>query len=245
MEDGYKTVWRGLDDYVNSLADAQAERALELVMIGRTKEEQDRLTIAARTEREVRALTVQLVRLQEDALGDLTDEQRAVNKAAQEAILLRIGLIKKEGEAQTARRKPQGAGRRNHALEIDGGHRRRLFRRPVPERSKRVRSAVGSGEIVLRKLAAQLLVKWVLNIDVSGGGVMGALRSILGGSSGGGGLIGNLLGRLLGGNGAGGGLLTSLVGPGSGRQRAGHVFRHWPACRTCWRRRGHRCCGRD
>ena len=28
MEDGYKTVWRGLDDYVNSLADAQAERAL-------------------------------------------------------------------------------------------------------------------------------------------------------------------------------------------------------------------------
>ena len=62
------------------------------------------------------------------------------------------------------------------------------------------------------KLAAQLLVKWVLNIDVSGGGVMGALGSILGGSSGGGGLIGNLLGGLLGG---GGGLLTSLVGPGS------------------------------
>ena len=50
----------------------------------------------------MRALTVQLVRLQEDALGDLTEEQRAVNKAAQEAILLRIDLTKKEGEAQTA-----------------------------------------------------------------------------------------------------------------------------------------------
>ena len=45
---------------------------------------------------------MQLVRLQEDAPGDLTDEQRAVNKAAQEAILLRIDLTKKEGEAQTA-----------------------------------------------------------------------------------------------------------------------------------------------
>ena len=31
MEDGYKAVWRGLDDYVNSLVDAQAERAPELV----------------------------------------------------------------------------------------------------------------------------------------------------------------------------------------------------------------------
>lgn len=213
MEDGYKAIWRGLDDYVNSLADAQAERALELVMIGRTKEEQDRLTIAARTEREVRALTVQLVRLQEDALGDLTDEQRAVNKAAQEAILLRIDLTKKEGEAQTAHAANRKALEDETTLwksmaDTAAGFFEDLFQNG--------RSAFGrlwgQAKSFFAKLAAQLLVKWVLNIDVSGGGVMGALGSILGGSGGGGGLIGNLLGGLLGG---GGGLLTSLVGPGS------------------------------
>ena len=101
--------------------------------------------------------------------------------------------------ADRTRRKPQGVGRRNNALEVDGGHRRRLFE----DLFQNGRSAFGrlwdQAKSFFAKLAAQLLVKWVLNIDVSGGGVMGALGSILGGSSGGGGLIGNLLGGLLGG----------------------------------------------
>jgi len=216
MEDGYKAVWRGLDDYVNSLADAQAERALELVMIGRTKEEQDRLTIAARTEREVRALTVQLVRLQEDALGDLTDEQRAVNKAAQEAILLRIDLTKKEGEAQTAHAANRKALEDETTLwksmaDTAAGFFEDLFQNG--------RSAFGrlwdQAKSFFAKLAAQLLVKWVLNIDVSGGGVMGALGSLLGGGGSGGGIGGGILSSVLGASGIGGGIMAGLFGPGS------------------------------
>ena len=216
MEDGYKAVWRGLDDYVNSLAEAQAERALELSLIGRTKEDQDRLTIATRTEREVRALTVQLVRLQEDALGDLTEEQRAVNKAAQEAILLRIDLTKQEGEAQAAHAANRKALEDETTLWKSMADTAAGFFEDLFQNGRSAFSRLwDQAKSFFAKLAAQLLVKWVLNIDVSGGGVMGALGSILGGSSGGGGLIGNLLGGLLGGGGSGGGLLTSLVGPGS------------------------------
>ena len=247
MEDGYKAVWRGLDDYVNSLADAQAERALELVMIGRTKEEQDRLTIAARTEREVRALTVQLVRLQE---GCARRPDRRAARGQQSGAGSDPAANRPDQErgrsADRARRKPQGAGRRNHALEVDGGHRRRLLRRPVPERSKRVRSAVGSGEIVLRKAgratACQVGTEyrrerrrrhgraqvdprqqqWRRWPDRQPARRVARWR--------------RRWWRIA-------DQLWSVPVPG--RQRAGHVFRHWPACRTCWRRRGHRCCGRD
>jgi hypothetical protein len=194
MEDGYKTVWRGLDDYVESLGEAQAERALELSLIGRTKDEQDRLTIAARTEREVRALTVQLVRLQEDALGDLTDEQRAVNKAAQEAILLRIDLTKKEGEAQAAHAANRKALEDETTLwksmaDTAAGFFEDLFQNG--------RSAFGrlwdQAKAFFAKLAAQLAVKWVLGIDIQGG-ALGSLGGLFGG--GGSGLFGGLSGIL-------------------------------------------------
>lgn len=217
LEDGYKNVWRGLDDYVNTLAEAQAERALEISLIGKSKEEQDKLTIAARTEREIRALTVQLVRLQEDALGELTDEQRSINKAAQEALLLRIELTKKEGEAQSVHVSTSKALEDQNTLwksmaETASGFFEDLFQNG--------RSAFGrlwdQAKAFFAKLAAQLLMKLVLNVDISGGGAMGALGSILGGTAGGGGgILGNLLGGLFGASGVGGGVMAGLVGPGS------------------------------
>ena len=185
LEDGYKNVWRGLDDYVNTLAEAQAERALEISLIGKSKEEQDKLTIAARTEREVRALTVQLVRLQEDALGELTDEQRSINKAAQEALLLRIELTKQEGEAQAAHSSNTKALQEQDTLwksmaDTAAGFFEDLFQNG--------RSAFGrlwdQAKSFFAKLAAQLLVKWVLNIDVSGGGGIGGMLSGLFGGGG-------------------------------------------------------------
>ena len=121
------------------------------------------------------------------ALGDLTDEQRAVNKAAQEAILLRIDLTKKEGEAQTAHAANRKALEDETTLwksmaDTAAGFFEDLFQ------NGRARSVgCGSGEIVLRKTGRAVAESAGAGISMSAAAASWARSgSILGGSSGGG-----------------------------------------------------------
>ena len=132
---------------------------------------------------------MQLVRLQEDALGDPHGKSSAGQQSG----------TKRSCWNWPDQERGRGADRaRSHsqALEDETTLWKSMadtaagFFGSVPERSQRVRSAVGSGEDrSSQNWPRSCWSSGCWNIDVSGGGVMGALGSILGGSSGRRGLI--------------------------------------------------------
>ena len=194
LEEGFKSIYRGVEDYAFGLNEAKADRELELALIGKTKEEQDKLTVAARAEREIRKLTLELTRLQEDAAGNLTEEQRALNKAAQDAVLIKIQIANAEGEAQK-----QHAATRKQLEDQDslwksiGDTAQNFFADLFQHGSSAFGRLWDQAKAFFAKLAAQLAVKWVLGIDIQGG-ALGSLGGLFGG--GGSGLFGGLSGIL-------------------------------------------------
>lgn len=212
LSTGLEAIRNGTDDYVNALTEAGMARDLELSLIGLSKQEQDRLNVAAKAETTIRALNLELWRLQIAATYEMTENQREINALAQTGVQLKIDAVNAEKDALPIYLENKRAKESELEVWKSISDTATNFFSDLFQNGK---SAFGNLWKTIKKffadLAAQFAVKYLLNIGTSGsGGVAGSMLSaIMGGGGGGGDGIGG------GGEGSMLGAAASVLGVGS------------------------------
>jgi len=200
IEDGFAAAQKAVGDYQDALKENKIARDLELSLIGKTQQEQELLTALAKAELEIRKLTTEQSALEKRALGQLTEEQRAVNDAEREALKIKIALATGEKDALPG----YIATRQELTAQADAwksiGDAATNFFSDLVQHGQ---SAFGNLWKTVQKFFADLIAKFatkmVLDVvlgssgGIGGGGGASFLSSLFGGGGGGG---GNLLGQM-------------------------------------------------
>jgi len=213
IEDGFAAAQKAVGDYQDALKENKIARDLELSLIGKTQQEQELLTALAKAELEIRKLTTEQSALEKRALGQLTEEQRAVNDAEREALKIKIALATGEKDALP----DYIATRQELTAQADtwksiGDASTNFFSDLI----QHGQSAFGNLWKTIQKFFADLVAKFatklLLNIGASAlglGGAGGALGNDASGGGGGvggaveGGILGSVVGKFLGTGGLG------------------------------------------